>query len=66
MAIVVLKDEFIGKVDAEGLKDHMKAFVEKGIISKFGIPDRIIFVDTLLKTSVGKLDKKTMRIKYGS
>jgi fatty-acyl-CoA synthase len=48
------------------LKDHMKAFVEKGIISKFGIPDRIIFVDTLLKTSVGKLDKKTMRIKYGS
>ena len=38
---------------------------DKGVISRFAIPDRIKFVDALDKTSVGKIDKKVLRAKYG-
>jgi fatty-acyl-CoA synthase len=30
------------------------------------VPERVLFVDALEKTSVGKLDKKAMRAKYGA
>ena len=39
----------------------MADYADKGIISRYGIPDRDIFVDELPRTSVGKLDKKKMR-----
>ena len=48
------------------IKAHLKAFADAGVISKFGIPDRILFVDALPKTSVGKFNKKELREKYGS
>ena len=34
------------------------------MISKYGIPEKILFVDAP-KTSVGKLNKKELRDKYG-
>jgi len=34
------------------------------VISKFAIPDRILFVATLPRTSVGKFDKKALRERY--
>jgi len=64
LALVVLRPDAAGKVDAAELKTHMLAYVDKGIISKFGIPEKILFVEALPKTSVGKLDKKVMREKY--
>jgi len=65
LALVVLKPDAAGKVDAAEIKTHMLAYVDKGIISKFGVPEKILFVEALPKTSVGKLDKKVMREKYG-
>ena len=65
LALVVLKPDAAGKVDAAELKTHMLAYVDKGIISKFGVPEKILFVDALPKTSVGKLDKKVMREQHG-
>ena len=65
LALVVLKPDAVGKVDAAELKTHMLAYVDKGIISKFGVPEKILFVDALPKTSVGKLDKKVMRERHG-
>jgi fatty-acyl-CoA synthase len=47
------------------VKAHVRSFADAGVISKFGIPDRILFVKSLAKTSVGKLDKKALREKYG-
>ena len=58
---VVLKDEYKGKVSKESLIEFFYKYVEQGIIPKYGIPDDIIFVDSLPKTSVGKLDKKELR-----
>jgi fatty-acyl-CoA synthase len=38
--------------------------VSAGSLSKWAVPDRIEFVDSLPKTSVGKLDKKALRSRY--
>ena len=54
-----------GNVDNAAVQKHVKAYADKGVISRFAIPDRIMFVEALDKTSVGKIDKKVLRAKYG-
>jgi fatty-acyl-CoA synthase len=54
-----------GNLDDAAVQKHVKAYADKGVISRFAIPDRIMFVDALDKTSVGKIDKKVLRAKYG-
>lgn len=49
------------EVDEATIKAHVEGFTTTGELSRYGIPDRVIFVDELPKTSVGKLDKKKMR-----
>jgi len=49
----------------EAVKSHLKQFADRGVISKYGIPEKIQFVDSLAKTSVGKIDKKALREQYG-
>jgi acyl-CoA synthetase (AMP-forming)/AMP-acid ligase II len=39
----------------------LQAFAARGVISKWGIPKKIEFVDRLAKTSAGKIDKKLLR-----
>jgi len=53
------------EVDDAAVQKHVKTYADKGVISRFAIPDRIMFVDALDKTSVGKIDKKVLRTKYG-
>lgn len=52
------------EVTEEQIRAHLQGFVEKGIITSYMVPDRIVFVEALPKTSVGKLDKKVMRECY--
>jgi fatty-acyl-CoA synthase len=52
------------EISQADIKAHLCDFAAKGIISKYGVPDRILFVETLPKTSVGKLDKKALRQLY--
>lgn len=59
-ALVVLRDA--QSLDAKGLKEHLKPFVEQGHINKWAIPTQIALVTEIPKTSVGKLDKKRIRI----
>ena len=40
-------------------------FADQGIISKYGIPDKILFIDGIPRTSVGKINKKELRERYG-
>jgi acyl-CoA synthetase (AMP-forming)/AMP-acid ligase II len=46
------------------VRAHLSACAARGAISKYGIPDRVIIVEKLARTSVGKLDKKTLRARY--
>ena len=64
LALVVLKQESVGVVTDLHVRAHVKEWAERGVISKWAVPD-VQFVDYLDKTSVGKLDKKVMRQKYG-
>ncbi len=41
--------------------EEIQSRVDAGEISKWAVPDELIFVDRLPKTSVGKLDKKLVR-----
>jgi fatty-acyl-CoA synthase len=65
LALVVLKNEFKNKVTGEDLKNFYKEFVENGMIPKFGVPDKVNLVDSIAKTSVGKINKKELRSQYG-
>ncbi|TDV69788.1 fatty acid--CoA ligase [Pseudomonas sp. LP_7_YM] len=49
-------------IDARTLKEHLKPFVEQGHINKWAIPSQIALVPEIPKTSVGKLDKKRIRL----
>lgn len=48
-------------LQAATIREHLASFAHRGEISRFAIPERIEFVETLPKTSVGKLDKKRIR-----
>ncbi|MBA1229671.1 fatty acid--CoA ligase [Pseudomonas viridiflava] len=50
------------ELDAKILKEHLRPFVEQGHINKWAIPSQIALVTEIPKTSVGKLDKKRMRL----
>ncbi len=64
LALVVLRKEYQGKVSQEELKDFFKKSVEEGVIPKYGVPNKVLLVDTIAKTSVGKLNKKELRSQY--
>jgi fatty-acyl-CoA synthase len=65
LAIVVKRASDASSVSEAVIKDHLKAFADQGVISKYGIPEKILFVDSIPKTSVGKISKKELREKYG-
>ncbi|MFZ0943423.1 MAG: fatty acid--CoA ligase [Syntrophobacteraceae bacterium] len=62
-AIVTIREEHKGKVSGEDLKAFLQGFVARDVISKWAVPDRIVVVESIPKTSVGKLDKKEIRIR---
>ncbi|MFW9821777.1 MAG: long-chain-fatty-acid--CoA ligase [Candidatus Thorarchaeota archaeon] len=58
LALIVLRDEF-KKVNKKEIQEHLaKTF------AKWQLPDEILFVESIPRTSVGKLDKKVMREAY--
>ena len=62
LALVVAKLD--QPVDETAIRAWLQDFADKGIMSKWGIPDRVLFVEIIPKTSVGKLNKKAMREQY--
>jgi fatty-acyl-CoA synthase len=64
MLLAVLKPAFRDKVTEDDLKMFYGQFVAEGVIPKYGVPSRVMIVDTIAKTSVGKLNKKALRSQY--
>ncbi|GAB4030168.1 fatty acid--CoA ligase [Spirosoma jeollabukense] len=58
-ALIVQKPGHTLTVD--GVKADLQAKVENGELHKWYVPDRILFVLEIPKTSVGKIDKKRIR-----
>ena len=64
LALIVLK---AGETtDDAAIKKHLSEFVSSGAISKYAVPQSVVFVDAIDKTSVGKINKKVLREKYES
>jgi fatty-acyl-CoA synthase len=59
LAMIVLRADQTATVD--DIKQHVLRFADEGHISKFAVPEQVRFVDSLARTSVGKLNKKAMR-----
>ena len=64
LAVVVPDQDHADEITEEEIQSHVKERVDSGEISKFAVPDRVQFVEEIDKTSVGKIDKKTLREKY--
>lgn len=64
IAVVVLKAD--ARASEDEIKSMIRARAETGELSRYAVPDHVIFAQALEKTSVGKLDKKKMRVLYGS
>ena len=63
LALVVLKPDHTD-IKAEDILALGHQAVEKGYLPKYGVPSEIKFLREMPKTSVGKLDKKKMRMMY--
>ena len=61
LALVHLKPEHEGKTTAAVLRKHVARRADKGGLSRFAMLVDIVFVEALLKTSVGKTNKREMR-----
>jgi acyl-CoA synthetase (AMP-forming)/AMP-acid ligase II len=48
---------------AEATRDEILAFLD-GRVAKWWIPDDVVFIDEVPKTSVGKFSKKTLREQF--
>jgi fatty-acyl-CoA synthase len=64
LALVVLAQEAADKIGTDEIRAHVASYVQKGAISRFAVPERILLVDSLPLTSVGKVDKKKLREAY--
>jgi fatty-acyl-CoA synthase len=65
LALIVLKPDSAASTSAEDIRAHLRTFSEKGVISKYAVPEAIRFIDAIDKTSVGKIDKKSLRTRFG-
>ena len=63
VALVVAKAGTPDAPTEDAIRRHCSDFAGRGTISKYAVPDRVYFVDSIPKTSVGKLDKKVIRAK---
>ena len=62
LALVVLRAG--QSADQETIRKHLSDFAASGAISKYAVPERVLFVESIDKTSVGKINKKALREKH--
>lgn len=60
-ALAVVKPDFAGKLTGEGIRQTLLDQCEQGTLNTWYVPDRVVLVPEIPKTSVGKLDKKRIR-----
>ena len=61
LALVLLKQEHVGKITEHALRHYAAHAIEASGVSRYGVLLQVRFVKTLVKTSVGKMNKRLMR-----
>jgi len=59
LACVVPKPEFKDNITRAEIYEHLR-----GRFARMYMPDDIVFIEAVPKTSVGKFDKKVLRLQY--
>ncbi len=61
IVLIVLRNEYKGKVNKDDIIEYLR---KSGKFAKWQLPEIILFVDQIPKTSVGKINKKAIREEY--
>ncbi len=61
VAYVVPKPEFVGQLTGDEILEYLRPKV-----AKWWLPDEVIFIDAVPKTSVGKFSKRELRERYAA
>ena len=64
MALVVLKPG--QRASAEDIQRHVQRFADDGVVSRYAVPDQVRFVESLTRTSVGKINKMALRQQFAA
>jgi fatty-acyl-CoA synthase len=62
VALVVVKPGQGEPPTEDAIRQHVDGCARRGAISRYAVPDHVHFVAAIPKTSVGKLDKKVIRV----
>ena len=54
------------EVSSHRIMEHVKGYIDRGLLPRESILLKIIFVGAIDKTSVGKTDKRALRAKYAT
>ena len=65
LALVIIKENN-AEPDPKELVNHVKSFIDKGLMSKLALLMQVRYVSAIDKTSVGKINKKLLREKQQS
>ncbi|KWI35650.1 fatty acid--CoA ligase [Burkholderia stagnalis] len=64
LALVVLADTHVGRVGPAELQAHVKGVADRGLISRYAVPEKLLIVASIERTSVGKINKRALRERY--
>ena len=59
MACVVPKPDYAGQITSAEILAYLQP-----LVAKWWLPDEVVFVEAIPKTSVGKFDKKVLRARF--
>ncbi|MGC8567184.1 MAG: long-chain-fatty-acid--CoA ligase [Caldisphaera sp.] len=67
VALIVPKKGWENKINTEEINNFlMENFVNKGVISKWWLPDKVVVVNEIPLSSTGKANKRILREQYGT
>jgi len=66
LAIIIPVEGASESINQNVLYDFLQSYVDDGTITKWAVPDHYVFVEEIPRTSVGKIDKKALRLQYST
>ena len=64
--VLVVPDDPERPPEEAAIRSAIQEAADDGRINRWAVPDRIDLVESLDKTSVGKIDKKRLRMRYAT
>jgi len=64
LALVVPAAGSAGNLTPEAVQTIVQQHIDQGNLPRFALPERVLVVDTIAKTSVGKLNKRLLRKEF--